>query len=230
MSAKPVFLIPGGHPSDIGRTAEDFRTALQASGAERPKIAYVGTANGDNRVFFQFMKRPMMKAGAASVTLVPIVGKSTAAAIGKAKKLLYEADAVFLSGGEVEDGIVWLRKAGLDVLLTELYHGGKLFFGSSAGCIMMGRHWVHWDVEDDDSTSSLFDCLNFVPMVFDTHCENEGWKELKCALRLLGPGSVGHGLSTGGFYSADEAGNFATYRNPPAMFYNNEGKITDQPN
>ena len=205
------------------RMVRDFRTALGACEKPSPKVAYVGTANGDNKLFFQFLKRPMVKAGAGQVLLVPIAGKR--ADTQAAKQILSEADCVFLSGGEVEDGIVSLKKAGLDVFLTELYNCGKPFFGVSAGCIMMGRIWVHWEVENDDSTASLFDCLNFVPMTFDTHCENEGWKELKCALRLMGTNAQGYGLSTGGFYSADSNGHLLSFRNAPAVFRNQDGNI-----
>jgi len=218
MSAKPVYLIAGGHPPNIKQMLQDFRAALESCGRPNPEVAYVGTANRDSKLFFQFMKKPMAKAGAGRISMVPIA--SERADTQAAKRMLSEADCVFLSGGEVEDGIVWLRKAGLDVFLSDLYHSGKPFFGVSAGCIMMGRNWVHWDDENDDSTASLFECLNFVPMTFDTHCENEGWKELKCALRLMGPGAVGHGLSTNGFYSAGIGGCLTSYRNAPAVFRN----------
>jgi peptidase E len=202
---------------------QDFRTVYESCGKPNPKVAYVGTANQDNKLFFQFVKRPLVKAGAEKVTLVPIAGKYSDA--GASKRMLSEADCVFLSGGEVEDGIAGLKKAGLDDFLSDLYHSGKPFFGVSAGCIMMGRNWVHWDVENDDSTASLFDCLNFTPMTFDTHCENEDWKELKCALRLMGPGAEGYGLSTNGFYNADSEGRLTSYRNAPEAFRNIGGNI-----
>jgi len=223
MSAGTIFLIPGGHPPDMKRMIQDFRTTLEFCGKPNPKVAYIGTANKDNKIFFQLMKRLIVKAGAEKVTLVSIAGKRSD--IGAAKQILSEADCIFLSGGEVEDGIVLLKKAGLDVFLTELYNSGKLFFGVSAGCIMMGRNWVHWEVENDDSTANLFDCLNFVPMTFDTHCENEDWKELKCALRLMGTNAQGYGLSTGGFYSADRDGYLVSFRNAPAVFRNQNGNI-----
>lgn len=205
------------------RTKNYIREVFKACGNTAPKVAYVGTASHDSKPFFMIMKGQLTKAGASEVDLVPIVGRHANAE--KAKRLLSEADCIFLSGGEVEDGIVFLKKAGLDVFLTQLYNEGKVFFGVSAGCIMMGRNWVHWDVEDDDSTSSLFDCLNFVPFTFDTHCEDEGWKELKCAVRLMGGGSKGYGLSTNGFFTADPEGNFVVFENAPAVFRNNGGEI-----
>ena len=225
MSAKEIWLIAGGRSGGMKQMADDFRAALAAAGKPNPAVAYIGAANNDNRAFFQMMKLPMVKAGAGSVTLAPIAGKKADAA--KAKRILSGADAVFLSGGEVEDGIAGLERAGLSGLLTELYHDGKLFIGASAGAIMMGRHWVHWDVEGDDGTSRLFPCLGFVPFVFDAHGEPEDWTELKCALRLLGPGAEGYGLSAGGFFKAGESGAFTSFRNPPAVFRNSDGKIED---
>ena len=223
MSLKEVYLIPGGPRSRIKQTTEDFRTALAVCGKPNPRVAYVGTASSDNKAFFHAMRIPVMKAGAEKVTLVPITRKD--ADIDKAKKILSDADAVFLSGGEVEDGIVWLEKSGVSDFLTDLYHSGKLFIGASAGAIMMGQSWVHWDVEGDDSTSRIFPCLNFVPFVFDTHGEKEDWAELKCALRLLGHGTKGYGLSSGGFFSADKNGQFTCLRNDPVLFLNENGKI-----
>ena len=223
MSEKAIYLIPGGRPPDMNRMIEDYRTIYTTLGKPNPKIAYVGTANNDNKIFFKVMKRPLVKAGAREVTMAPIAGKHLD--VSSAKRVLAAADCVFLSGGEVEDGIVWLREAGLDTVLTEMYASGVPFFGVSAGCIMMGRNWVHWDVEDDDTTSRLFDCLDFVPFTFDTHCENEDWKELKCALRLMGPGAQGHGLCTGGFYRASSSGDLLSYRNPPAVYTNVNGTI-----
>ena len=143
----------------------------------------------------------------------------------QAKRILTDADAIFLTGGEVEDGIVWLKKSGLDTVLTDLYSAGKIFFGISAGCIMMGEHWVHWDKEGDDSTSSLFDCLKFVPFTFDAHGEEEDWTELRCALRLLGDGSRGLGLSDGGFFTADSSGNFRCISSRPAVYVNHKNII-----
>jgi len=223
MNAKDIYLIAGGIPGGVSQIAENFRVSLAACGKAKPKVAYVGAANSDNAVFYQGMKLALMGAGAGTVEQVRLAQKNADAE--SAKRILSDADAVFLSGGEVEDGIAWLEKADLIGFLTELYRGGILFFGVSAGAIMLGRHWVHWDVEGDDGTSRLFDCLGFAPFVFDAHGEKEDWTELKCALRLLGPGAVGHGLSAGGFYSVDEGGRFTTLRNEPALFRNADGSI-----
>ena len=222
MSSGSVYLCSGGPNADRKVMLDGFGMALKATGVAHPKVAYVGTASLDSRPFFISLAAMLKAAGASDVEMAPIVKKPD---WEKAGKILENADAIFLTGGEVEDGIVWLKKAGLDTLLTRLYSEGKIFFGISAGCIMMGQHWVHWDKEGDDSTSSLFDCLDFVPFTFDAHGEEEDWTELKCALRLLGNGSIGYGLSDGGFFRADNAGNFYNISSTPTIYVNHNGKI-----
>ncbi len=222
MSAKPVYLCSGGPGTGRKTQVEDFRTALAGCEKSSPTVAYIGTAHLDDAFLWTLLKPLFYEAGAGKADMVPIVRKPDPAA---ARRLLEKADAVFISGGEVEDGIVWLKKAGLDSLLAELYEDGRQFFGISAGCIMMGQHWVHWEKEDDDRTASLFDCLGFLPFVFDAHSEYEEWKELRCAVGLMGPGSVGYGLSNDGFYRADAMGNFEKYRTAPAVYENRNGVV-----
>lgn len=223
MKTKPIYLIPGGPASGGEQLAGDFRAALLACGKRAPLVAYVGTASRDDMSLFRRLEKALLDSGAGNVVLAPIVGKHVD--IVSARKILSEADAVFLSGGEVDDGMAGLVNSGLDVFMTELYRGGKLFFGISAGCIMMGRHYAHWDVAGDDSTASLFPCLNFVPMNFDAHDEKNNWSELHCLLRLLGNGARGYGLSTGGFYSASRQGRLKSFRDGPAIFLNSKGAI-----
>lgn len=223
MERNTVFLIAGGPSYDQELLTRDLKLTLRSAGKENPAVACVGTANRDNADFFQRMKRSLLDAGAKEVLLTPIVGES--ADLDAAKRILSDADVIFLTGGEVEDGIQGLKTTGLDTLLTELFHDGRQFVGISAGSIMMGQHWVHWDVEGNDDTASLFDCLGFVPMTFDAHGEAEDWRELKCALGLLGFGSRGYGLSSGGFFCADSEGNLRSFRNDPKIFYNSKGQV-----
>jgi len=216
MSAQKVYLITGGPKADVAQLESDFASALKICKKDKPKVSYIGTASLDSKPFFNFMKKHMLKGGAGEVCLAPIAGEN--ADIALAKEIIDGSDIVFMSGGEVEDGMIWLEKSGLDKYLTELFYGGKPFFGLSAGCIMMGKNWTHWDIENDDSSASIFDCLGFIPMVFDAHAEEEDWKELKCTIKLMGEGAEGYGLSDGGAYIADDKGYFESLRTPAAAF------------
>jgi len=212
---KDIYLITGGRGRDMAQMTKDFRVALTASEAHLPDVAYIGTASGDNKPFFHAIRLGLMAAGAGSVEMVPLARKGVD--VAHAKRMLEAADVIFVSGGEVDDGMDWLVKARLVRFLGDLYHAGTLFIGVSAGAIMLGTHWAHWGVEGDDTTARVIQCLGFIPYVFDAHGEKENWSELRCVLRLLGPGHKGHGLAAGGFYKVDAARQLITLRTDPVV-------------
>ena len=223
----PAVLIAGGMASRpaamAGMMAEAFR------GISKPQVAYVGAANNDNPLFFQMMKSLLLKAGAGKIVFVHLAKKKPD--LETAKKALAGADVVFLSGGEVEDGMNWLKKHALVSYLKDLYSDGKRFLCLSAGVIMMGAHWVRWDKEGDDSTSELFDCLGIIPAVFDVHGEDEDWVELKAALKLMGSGSRAFALPRECMISADSRGTLincetgAGLKKDYLTFENRDGQI-----
>jgi peptidase E len=219
--SKQIFLCSGGAGKSKKQMIEDFRVALNACGVVSPAVAYIGAADSDGAHLWNAYRSLLKKSGAGDIRFAPIARKTD---IDAARRIFTESDAVFISDGDAENGMAWLKKFELDKFLKKLYESGKLFFGVSAGCIMMGRHWVHWDKDGDDDTASLFDCLDFVPYTFDVHGEEENWKGLKCATRLLGDGAVGCGLSDGGFYSVD-AGNLFNFRSAPSVYRNTDGTV-----
>ena len=221
VSGNSAFLLAGGRP----RNEESMSAMLSKAFGDTPKprIAYIGTANGDNAAFYAMMKLMLSKAGAKKVDFIRLAKEKADVAAAKAK--LEAADVIFLSGGEVEDGINWLKKHRIDSFLKTLFENGKRFAGVSAGSIMLGSHWVRWDDENDDDTASLFDCLGIIPLIFDTHAEDEDWKELKTALKLMGPGSHGYGIPSGGMISADGSGHTVNIVKELLVYVNDNGAV-----
>jgi len=220
----PALLVAGGRPFNPAVMVRMMSHAFR--GLEKPLAAYIGTANGDSVVFFNMMKPMLKNAGAARVVFVRLAKEKPD--IDAAKKVLAGADIIFLAGGEVEDGMNWLKKHDLIGFLKDLYSKGKRFLGVSAGVIMMGTHWVHWDIEGDDSTSKLFDCLAFTPALFDVHAEDENWVELKAALKLMGDGARGYGLPRGSMISADSRGTLVNLEKEYMVFVNEGGQVRVQ--
>ena len=217
----PAMLMAGGRSRDPDAMK---RLMSQASGGiPKPQIAYIGTASEDSLSFFQMMKLTLKKAGAGKVTLVRLAKEKPN--LDAARQILAEADLIFISGGEVEDGMKWLIKHGLVPYLKELYAQGKRFIGVSAGVIMLGSLWVRWDKPEDDSTAQLFDCLGIIPALFDVHGEEEGWAELKTALRLMGDGARGYALPSGCAISADSQGALVNLEKEYLVFANEGGQI-----
>ncbi|MGE5496145.1 MAG: Type 1 glutamine amidotransferase-like domain-containing protein [Burkholderiales bacterium] len=218
---KPLYLLAGGNFGNPRSMLPLLKRALAECG-DKPRVAYIGTASGDNVIFFCMMRSLLKEAGAAKTYLVKLAKNNID--LPAARRALERADAIFISGGEVDDGMRWLEFHWLAVFLRELYGRGKLFIGLSAGSIMMGAHWVRWEDPKDDQTAELFDCLGFVPATLDTHAEDEDWKELKTALRLQSSGAIGYGIPKGSMAVADSAGILSS-EIPLIRFVNNGGAV-----
>jgi Peptidase E len=193
---KPIYLLAGGNWRRSNALIPVFENILAETGKKRPQVAYVGVANGDDPSFFDFFKSFLSNAGSSNVKQILLARDR--ADVKSAQSILGEADAIFVAGGGVDEGMRWLIQHNLVSFMRQLYNNGALFFGLSAGSIMLGEKWVRWRNPDDDSTAELFACMQIAPIVCDTHAEEDDWEELKVAAKLLGNDGVGYGIPTGG--------------------------------
>ena len=192
---KPVYLLAGGRYT--GRRMPDplIQAVFDESGTASPTIAYVGTANDDDKGFFDRVTGMFREMGARRVEHALI--SPPKAGLKRAKTILQSADIVFISGGDVEVGMQVLEEKRMVDFLSQLYQQGKPFFGLSAGSIMLAKEWVRWKDPDDNATAELFPCLGFAPVICDTHGEGEGWEELQAALMLKQENARGYGIVSG---------------------------------
>ncbi len=191
-----LYLIAGGYHRQAGLQPERLlATILADAGLRSPRVAYVGSANGDDRGFFRWGADWFKAAGAAQVVLAPTAAPRADKAL--CQWTLAESDIVFISGGDVEVGMRTLAAAGLIPLLRSLHRAGRPFVGLSAGTIMLGRHWVRWRDAEDDTTAEPFRCLGLAPLVCDTHEEDDAWPELKTLLRVAPARTAGYGIVSG---------------------------------
>jgi peptidase E len=197
----PMFLIAGG-PGQLRRRGPDpiLQTVIRQSGVTRPRIAYVGAASGDNPAFRLLIAQMLLKAGAGSVVPAPMCGRRVDPE--KTRRVLQDANLVFMSGGDVEEGMKVVEQREMGPLLKRLYKAGTPFFGASAGSIMLAERWVRWSDPDDDATAELFPCLGLAPVLCDTHGEADGWVELQAMLRLCPAGTTGYGIVSGSALAA----------------------------
>ena len=189
---KPLYLLAGGREGSTRSTNQILQEVFREIGKVSPSIAYVGVASDDNRIFYQFIADMIKNSGACKVNRVLIC--SPKAELSKAKGTLESADAIFISGGDVEMGMQVLEEKNMAGFLQGLYKQGKLFFGASAGSITLAREWVRWKDPNDDSTAELFPCLGLAPIICDTHAEDDDWAELKMALKLSEDNVQGYGI------------------------------------
>lgn len=191
----PVYLLAGGRPRDPQTPDPLIQAVFRKSGKASPSIAYVGTANADNEDFFNRIARAFREAGASRI--IHAVISPEGADIKTARGILKSADIIFISGGDVAMGMRLLKEKNMVEFLNGLYERGKLFFGTSAGAIMLTKECVRWRDPDDSSSDELFPCLGFAPIICDCHDEKSGWEELKAALELEEDNTKGYGLVTG---------------------------------
>lgn len=176
-----VYLLAGAGPGTGPRSFRYQRDIVRATGKEKPVYAYVGAASGDAR-WFEKIVQTMVFGPRARTHFVRLTEKKTKTS--EAKSMLADADVIFVSGGDVEEGMRVIDERGLSPYFRELSRGGKIFEGVSAGSIMLGNHWVRF-AHDDDHHGEVFDCLGVVPISFDAHDEKDGWTELHALARLL---------------------------------------------
>jgi len=196
MKEQSVWLLGGGPGSDKRQVVAILARALAETGVAKPAVAYLGSASDDDKWFLDRMASLLRAAGSGKVTLAPTCGRGVSSK--QARDVLTGADAIFVSGGDVEAGMDVLNRHKLVSFLGGLHKAGKVFIGLSAGSIMLCKAWVRWPDEEDDDSAELFDCLGLAPIYCDTHAEEEDWEELKALLRLLPDGAAGYGIPTSG--------------------------------
>jgi cyanophycinase-like exopeptidase len=196
-------------------------------GVASPTIAYVGSASDDNPGFFQRISGMFKSAGKAKFVLAPTIDEK--ADIKKTIKTIESADAVFVSGGDVEAGMQVLERRGIAGIFADLYRQGKFFFGVSAGSIMLADKWVRWRDPDDDSTAELFDCLGVAPVICDTHGEGEGWEELRAAITISPEGTMGYGITSNSCLLVQPDGKVEALAGPVARYLSRGKKAVKQP-
>ena len=198
---QPVYLFAGGRGKTIFSSFTELGRVISGLGKKRPEIALVGAASlKDNRLIFLLMAGLIKSKCRCRVHRVAIAHPE--ADIAKAKGLMQKADAIFMSGGDAEEGMRILKEKKMDGFIRDLVKAGKPIMGMSAGTIMMSSEWVRWQDPDDDATAGLYPCLGLANVICDTHAEGDNWVELKAALQLKPDGAVGYGIPSGAYLKA----------------------------
>jgi peptidase E len=197
-----MFLIAGDPGSRRNGSDPILRDVFENCGSSSPSIAYVGAASSDDLGFFGRVSGYFAKSGSGVVRLAPTVRRFERRSF---EKTCEAADAVFISGGDVEEGMNVITRRTLAPFFSELYRGGKLLFGLSAGSIMLARAWVRWK-DDGDSAGCLFPCLGIADILCDVHGEREDWGELTALLKLSPDSSIGYGIRAGSGIRVDPNG------------------------
>lgn len=220
----PVFLLAGGPGRRRAGGDPVLEQVFALSGRRAPSIAYVGVASDDDAGFRKWLTARFRASGSGPVTLAAMAAKGDD--LGEARRVLEEADIVYVSGGDVEAGMAHLRRCRMEPLLRRLHGAGKPFFGLSAGSIMLARQWVRWSDPDDDDTAGPFSCLGLAPVLCDCHAEADDWVELHALLRLQRGDALGYGIPTGGALAVAPDGSVRAVGAPAVRLSFRAGRIS----
>jgi cyanophycinase-like exopeptidase len=199
---KPVFLIAGDRGRSRAGADPLLQTVFDHCGVSAPSVAYIGAASGDDMRFLAMVTDAFTTSGAGVVMFATTVRQFERHSFEKACAV---ADAVFFSGGDVDAGMDVITRHRLAPFLSELYRGGKLLFGISAGSIMLARTWVRFR-DAGDTVGELFPCLGIADVLVDVHDEAENWGEMRALLKLSPDSSVGYGIRAGSAIVVDPNG------------------------
>ena len=192
----PIYLLAGGPGAKRQSPDTILQMALRELGKTKPSVAYIGAAHGDSLMFYLFIKRLIVAAGAGKVELVPLAKKKSN--IAEAQLIIQSSDCIFVSGGDVSEGMRVLTEKSVIPLIKKRYDEGALIIGVSAGSIMLAKQWINWPDENDEASAELFPCMNIAPVLCDTHGEEDKWNELHSLLRLTDGDQIGYGIPSGG--------------------------------
>src|SRR5262252_3342913 len=103
----------GGGPGAVTAMRRHIRAAVDGLERKRPLVAYVGAASNDNAGFRHMLSAAFIGTGAR---LEPARLASPRAKVSTARKVLEDADLVFMSGGDVELGMKVLHERGVTPL------------------------------------------------------------------------------------------------------------------
>ena len=223
---KPIYLMAGGRSEGLWSTSLVMQSISKDIGKPKPEIAYVGVASGDNWGFYKMISTMIQGACSCHVNRVLIASKK--ADLVKARRTLQSADAIFMSGGDMEVGMQILKEKNTVDIFQDQYQQGKLFFGVSAGSIMLADEWIRWSDPDDESTVELFPCLGIAPLICDTHAEEDGWVELKTALQLKEDGAIGYGIPSGACLKVHPDGTLEALGKKIVQYGLQNGKVKQQ--
>jgi cyanophycinase-like exopeptidase len=208
----PIYLLAGGRGAKKESPDPILQMALRELGKTKPSVAYIGAAHGDTLTFFLFIKRLITAAGAGKVELVPLVKKKSN--MEKVQSIIESADCIFVSGGDVSEGMRILTDRSVILLIKKRYNEGALIIGVSAGSIMLAKQWINWPDENDEASAELFPCMNIAPVLCDTHGEEDKWDELHSLVGLTEDDQIGYGIPSGGAMRISSDGTVEAIRMP----------------
>lgn len=166
-----------------------FWHALQLSEARRPKLAYLGTASGDDRIQNAGIHEMFYGTDVevSCVAVMPMPNMSDVAGH------LLSRDVIWVGGGSVAGLLALWRLHGLDEIMREAWQSGVVLAGVSAGSIC----WHTGGTTDSfgPELHAVTDGLGLVPYSNGVHYDSETARR-PTYQQMIGDGTLPDGYAT----------------------------------
>ena len=167
---------------------DDFVLALarERSGRDRPRIALIPTATGDDAdIAARFLD---LFADRADPSVLSLFRRDA----GDLRTIVDRQDAVYVLGGNTANLLALWRLHGLDGILRDAWEAGTVLAGMSAGAIC----WFEACTTDSfgPALQPLRGALGFLPGTFVPHYHGEAQRR-PLTLRLIGGGELPAGYA-----------------------------------
>ncbi|HKR99627.1 MAG TPA: peptidase E [Candidatus Dormibacteraeota bacterium] len=160
-----------------------LRHALELTGAERPRVCVLATAQGDNAGDYLRVLGAFERTGVAAthLSLFPMPN------VENPRDLLLDQDLIMVGGGSVANMLAVWRVHGLDAVMREAWERGILLSGASAGAICW---FVGGTTDSFGPALRLFkEGLGLLPHSYCPHYNSEALRR-PTYQRLVGDGSL----------------------------------------
>ena len=192
------------------------KRAIRGITGRKPRVAATYAAMHGSAKGMSFMVTMAAKVFGVDVARFTVPGEHGHASDAASKKIIDEADVIFVAGGDPVAGAELLLSSGADAWLRDARQRGQSLLGVSAGSMMLAAWWAKWP--DDPPPGAPFDGAELVEcarvvgdLVVDCHAEEDDWVELRTVDKLLtargGAKPRLLGLPNGGGVIVDGEGN-----------------------
>jgi cyanophycinase len=189
---------------------------IKASDISAPRIAYIGASNGDSAEAHSIFAAAVTELTSATAHHV------RASYPPEDREFLETANVVVLAGGDIEVGWNAFTRTGMREQIRNLYRGGALVIGVSAGAVQCGTHAA---LSDERGAHRLVETFGFVPYIIDVHDEKQHWQRLSTTIHLLEGGAAGLGIPSGGGLMVHADGSLEPIRSSIDCYTFSKGKL-----
>ena len=162
-----------GRPGTKVETTPIDKEIISLSRKKKPRVLFIPTASHDSEEYIQIVERHFRKRLGCKVKTLLLCGKKITKR--EIKERIMSTDIIYVGGGNTLKMLQLWRKLGVDKVLKKATQKEIILSGVSAGAVCWFRY-ANSDSQkmiDPSADYIRIRCLNFVPLLFCPHFDEE---------------------------------------------------------